>query len=567
MATATAKKPVPRSEPADQAIVDGEPSVADENDEELRRLVAFLDLADGFDLAFAQCNREDDARGLIAEGAERCAALGIEVVTVDLAEAESLVQPLEEVERRLPQGPAPPGRRRVVMVTGFSRHVRTFDPKPKPFVSFNYERDDLPRRLPYPIVLWMSDYRLTTLSRVAPDLWGWGSARFGFRGAPDPGHEAGRTLLQVEAALEELVPVTAGTAASMPVGARLLHEPADSYRKADEWPACAAAALALARSHSSPDCADHRCEGLAWLESGVALVEQGNYAQALPALRRAVDTMPPAAAQCRSAAVHALGSVLLSTGDFAAAALCAEEGLTLDVERDDRAAEAQTRLLLGKALIRGARYREAARSLQRSAKLFARAADRHMHAHAVCEGALAVGACAGPRRGLWCIARARRLASAAGLPADHRLAGLQALLLCKMRRYDRAIRVLDGHIRQAADEQLPVLEMRVILLRGALGSLVNFGPVACAFMALALHAWRSAGESLCARFLRLALDRPWARAAIADAKAIARRALAQSASEAAARFIDWIDYDPAEVYAALAELDRETDAQLVSPAP
>ena len=148
---------------------------------ELKRLVSFLDLAEGFRLAFAECNFAPLRDALIAEAGRRCSALGARVATIDLSSLQSLPAPLDAILQRVPEQSAEPNvPKLVLMLCGLESHVNITDEHPAPLVALNLARDALPTRLPHPLVIWLPDYLLTTLSRVAPDLWAWRSSAFRF---------------------------------------------------------------------------------------------------------------------------------------------------------------------------------------------------------------------------------------------------------------------------------------------------------------------------------------------------------------------------------------------------
>jgi hypothetical protein len=161
-----------------------------------------------------------------------------------------------------------------------------------------------------------------------------------------------------------------------------------------------------------------------------------------------------------------------------------------------------------------------------------------------------------------------RLSEGAGLEPDPRLVVTLALSLSARNRRDDALRVLDRYVLQAARARMDAPHWWVLGLRGGLdGGWSSPGPQACAFFALSVCLARRVGDRPAgyATCLRTALDKPEARAAIAHAKGLAREALLKTVGEEGARYIDQIDYDPADVYAALAEIDGESHAPPASP--
>ncbi|MFW6107537.1 MAG: tetratricopeptide repeat protein, partial [bacterium] len=151
---------------------------------ELGRMLSFIDLAQGFALAFAECNLERVRKSLIQVVRQRCEAAGTRVVSLDLREVPSLDAPLDVIASRLPDADEGAGKQ-VVMLCGLEAHVEITDPSPAALAALNMARDAFPRRLPHPLIVWLPDDLLTALSRVAPDFWAWRSATFRFP-APRP---------------------------------------------------------------------------------------------------------------------------------------------------------------------------------------------------------------------------------------------------------------------------------------------------------------------------------------------------------------------------------------------
>ncbi|MBM4031860.1 MAG: tetratricopeptide repeat protein [Planctomycetes bacterium] len=148
---------------------------------ELTRLAAFVDLAEGFRLAFAECNFAPLRKAIFEEVRRRCEPEIARLCVIDLSDADDMIYPLDAIARRIPKDEAPVGApKRVLMFVGLEAHVHITDPQPGVLVALNMARDAFPARIPEPMVFWLPDYLLTTLCRLAPDFWAWANATFRF---------------------------------------------------------------------------------------------------------------------------------------------------------------------------------------------------------------------------------------------------------------------------------------------------------------------------------------------------------------------------------------------------
>ncbi|MBM4034341.1 MAG: tetratricopeptide repeat protein [Planctomycetes bacterium] len=148
---------------------------------ELNRMAAFVDLAEGFRLAFAECNFAPLRKAIIEELRRRCEPDVARLCVIDLTDADDMLYPLQAIARRVPRDGAAEGApKRVLMFLGLEAHVHITDPQPGVLVALNMARDAFPARIPEPMIFWLPEYLLTTLSRVAHDFWSWANATFRF---------------------------------------------------------------------------------------------------------------------------------------------------------------------------------------------------------------------------------------------------------------------------------------------------------------------------------------------------------------------------------------------------
>lgn len=147
---------------------------------ELRRLMVFLDLSEGFTLGLAECSLPSLCAALVTEVQRRCASVGIECIPVDLATRASIASVRHELAQVARDHAAPEHRKPVMMVRGIEAFVRVTDPLPPLLVGLNLARDAFVIDVPLPIVLCLPQDVLTALSRVAPDFWSWRSTTLRF---------------------------------------------------------------------------------------------------------------------------------------------------------------------------------------------------------------------------------------------------------------------------------------------------------------------------------------------------------------------------------------------------
>ncbi len=131
------------------------------------RMAAFIDLAKGFALAFAECNFAPLRDAIIQELRRRCEPALARFSIVDLTDAPDMAFPLEAIARRVPSDEAPDATvKRVLMVLGLEAHASITDPQPRVLVALNLARDAFPARIPEPMIFWLPDYLLTTLEKA-----------------------------------------------------------------------------------------------------------------------------------------------------------------------------------------------------------------------------------------------------------------------------------------------------------------------------------------------------------------------------------------------------------------
>lgn len=152
-------------------------TLSPENAEAMGRMVRAIDLAEGFTLFFARCDKPALRGQLLLIASQQMAALGIEVVDVVFTEEP------KDVRRRLRSAlkMVETTAKRVVFVTGLEIGIPRGQPSTRTLAELNLGRDQFPHDVPHPLVIWLPDEALTAVARFAPDFWAWRSGVFEFQ--------------------------------------------------------------------------------------------------------------------------------------------------------------------------------------------------------------------------------------------------------------------------------------------------------------------------------------------------------------------------------------------------
>ena len=151
------------------------------------RLLAFFDLATGFNLAVARCNIPALRWQLIGRAIHDAGERGVHITHISLsgdANKDFVTDVKESIRESNLIAPA------AVMVTGIdpliykasARKSKRGDGRPAFVARLNFDRERLARELPHPLVLWLESEALNLFLKEAPDLAQWISAQFDFGG-------------------------------------------------------------------------------------------------------------------------------------------------------------------------------------------------------------------------------------------------------------------------------------------------------------------------------------------------------------------------------------------------
>ena len=175
---------------------------------ELTVLAREIDFAqDDFALYFAQVNSPVQRDKLIAQLKELLAQK--QISTIEMAYTEPVRYLLRDIRERLRargrEGEWAKGRNGndnadqrplassptrpladpplCLIITGLEHSIKPDDPNPPLLAHLNLARPFY-GEIPHPFVLWLPDYALTALVRIAPDFWAWRSGLFEFETPP-----------------------------------------------------------------------------------------------------------------------------------------------------------------------------------------------------------------------------------------------------------------------------------------------------------------------------------------------------------------------------------------------
>ena len=133
--------------------------------------------AQGFTLAFAQCNQPVERRRLVSELRKLLGDYRIGEVKF----TEPIENLLDELIPRLSEY----NDARVLFVYGLEHSIRSDQDFSPVVANLNISRNLFPRHISFPVVLWLPAYAIAAVMRGAPDFFSWRSAVFQFLSSPE----------------------------------------------------------------------------------------------------------------------------------------------------------------------------------------------------------------------------------------------------------------------------------------------------------------------------------------------------------------------------------------------
>ena len=144
---------------------------------ELRAMANMLRRAEGFTIAFVQCNQPAERRELVSELRQLLGDYPIGEVEF----AEPIEHLLDELIPRLPEYE----NDRALFIYGLEHSIRSDREFSPVMANLNVSRNLFPRSISCPIVLWLPAFAITAIIRGAPDFFSWRSALFQFPSLPE----------------------------------------------------------------------------------------------------------------------------------------------------------------------------------------------------------------------------------------------------------------------------------------------------------------------------------------------------------------------------------------------
>ena len=154
-----------------------------QNQDAFKRLVAFLQVAEGLTIGIVEANTPQDIEAslLALQKHPNCQTMQFEVLNFSDPNLRFLRNAILEA---LPPIDPQINKKRVVVVRGLEQSIGVMGDYPPMLQDLNFIRDDLVTSLPYPLLLCLPDYAITRLARYAPDFWVWKSGVFRFNSSP-----------------------------------------------------------------------------------------------------------------------------------------------------------------------------------------------------------------------------------------------------------------------------------------------------------------------------------------------------------------------------------------------
>ncbi|MDY7016409.1 MAG: tetratricopeptide repeat protein, partial [Cyanobacteriota bacterium] len=149
------------------------------NQQAFAELTTLLDLVEGFDFCFAECNFPRE-REMLIEGlreSPRCQTMQLEVLECDNAELRFL---LERILEELPKIKVEKNKKLILILKGLEKSIGMTGEYPPMLVDLNWVRDAYPQKVPHPVVFILPDYAINRVARYAPDWYDWSAGVFRF---------------------------------------------------------------------------------------------------------------------------------------------------------------------------------------------------------------------------------------------------------------------------------------------------------------------------------------------------------------------------------------------------
>jgi len=143
---------------------------------ELKAMVNMLRRAEGFTLAFVQCNYPIDRINLVAELRQILDDYPIAEIEFD----KPIENLLDELIPILPEY-----NNKALFIYGLERSINPDNKSHIMVANLNISRNLFPKYVSCPMIIWLPAYAISAILRGAPDFFSWRSAIFSFYSHPD----------------------------------------------------------------------------------------------------------------------------------------------------------------------------------------------------------------------------------------------------------------------------------------------------------------------------------------------------------------------------------------------
>jgi len=150
--------------------------ITDQHRHSCRKILTLLDMSQGFEVLFLECNSpmlQRDLEHYLEEQGKAFHWLKIH-----------LEQEIDNLNDELLTRQLPIDEHSVLSIRGLDSSIRDEHTAADIVARLNLARDFLPKHFPCPLLLWLPHYALQQFVRFAPDLWSWRAGLFYFEPLP-----------------------------------------------------------------------------------------------------------------------------------------------------------------------------------------------------------------------------------------------------------------------------------------------------------------------------------------------------------------------------------------------
>jgi tetratricopeptide (TPR) repeat protein len=155
-----------------------------QNQQQLTKLLSFIDFAEGFTLGFIEVNSDRELDWVIDylkhKNLENYQLLVLSFPEPDLRFL------LDDICQKLTQENLKKDKKPIIFIKDLEQSIGSYRKYPPILQDLNFVRDLYPHHLPYPLLFCLPSYAITRLAKFAPDFWAWKSEIFRFQSIIQP---------------------------------------------------------------------------------------------------------------------------------------------------------------------------------------------------------------------------------------------------------------------------------------------------------------------------------------------------------------------------------------------